>query len=101
MSIRPLGDSEYDDGEVYPITLTTPIGLALINDRWLNFSEERQAYWLSELSSPRIRFAGTVISRVRRQVELTIIYADQRGASGRQVSFCITLPDFDRFLVNE
>ena len=98
MSLRALGDDEYDDGEVIPVSLESPVVQALINEPWLNMCDNRREYWLSELRSLRIRFAGTIISRVRRQVELTLIYKDRIGGHGHQISFCITLADFDRFL---
>ena len=98
MSLRELGDDEYDDGEVYGLTLTTPLGRAITSERWLNMDPARQAFWLNEISTPRVKFVGTVLSPQRQQVELTVIYYDSAGNTGHRVSFCITLNDFNRFI---
>lgn len=98
MSIRRLSDNQYDDGELYRLDLSNPLGQALLAERWLNMPLNHQTYWLSELYSPRIKFVGTVLSRVRKQVELTYIYHDRIGNTGHQVSFCVSLPNFSRFL---
>ena len=94
MSLSPLKDGEYDDGEVYRIDFTRGIGQAIAEEEWLNVPAEHQRYWLAVMRSSRCRFIGTVISRVRGQVELTIIF---REATSGTVNFCITLDNMDRF----
>ena len=98
MSMKELGDHEYDDGELYPLTPTNALGRAITSERWLNVAPACQSYWLAEISSPRVKFVGTVLSRVRQQVELHVIYYDRSGNTGHQRSFCITLENFGRFL---
>ena len=97
MSDAELGDHEYEDGELYPLTLTNALGRAITSERWLNIEQARQSFWLTEMQSPNVKFIGTVLSRVRQQVELNIIYYDSAGNTGRKYSFCITLEDFGRF----
>ena len=99
MSLKQLSDNEYDDGELYQLDVSNSLGQALLSERWLNLPLQHQIYWLSEVYSPRVKFVGTVLSRVRQQVELTYIYHDSIGNTGHQVSFCVSLPDFHRFLV--
>ena len=98
MSVRELGEGEYEDGEVYPISLTNALGQAITTERWLNMDQSRQAFWLAEMSSSRVKFVGTVLSRVRQQCELTIVYYDSVGNTGHKISFCISLENFGRFL---
>ena len=98
MSIRRLTSGEYESNEMTPISLTTPLGRAIVNEEWLNMEPSQQEYWLRELSSLHVEYAGTIISSVRKQVELTLIYRDTALNHGHQVSFCITLADFERFL---
>ena len=98
MSLRELGDDEYLDGELYGLSLANPLGRAITSERWLNMPEARQSFWLNEFSSPRVKFVGTVLSPMRQQVELTVLYYDSAGNTGHKVSFCITLNDFNRFM---
>lgn len=98
MSLERLSDDQYDDGELYRLDIASPLGQALLSERWLNLPLNQQLYWLSEVYSPRVKFVGTVLSRVRAQVELTFIYRDSIGNTGHQVSFCVSLPNFQRFL---
>ena len=97
MSQDELGDDEYEDGELYVLSLATPLGRAITSERWLNVDQTVQAFWLNEMASPRVKFIGTVLSRVRQQVELSIIYYDGAGNTGQKRSFCISLADFGRF----
>ena len=98
MSTEELTDGEYDNGELIAISMTSPLVQAILYEPWLNVSNDQREVWLSELSSPRVKFAGTVLSHVRKQVELTLIYRDQNGETSHQRSICISLADFDRFL---
>ena len=97
MSLQELTGNQYDDGEIYPLDITSPLGQALLLEQWLNLPSSHQAYWISEMYSPRVKFVGTVLSRVRQQVELTYVYRDSIGNTGHRVSFCVSLPDFSRF----
>ena len=94
MSLTPLEDDEYEDGEVYPINFNTGIGKAIAEEEWLNISDDHRNYWLAVMRSNRIRFVGTVLSKKRKQVEITIVFRD---AQSGMVNFCITLEDIDRF----
>ena len=98
MSTSELGDGEYENGELIPVSMTDPLVRAIMYEPWLNVPDGLRAHWLSEMSSPRIKFIGTVLSRVRKQVELTLIYRDQTGATSHQRSICISLSHFERFL---
>ena len=98
MSTSELTDGEYENGELIAVSMTSPLTRAIMYEPWLNVSNSQRDIWLSELSSPWIKFAGTVLSRVRKQVELTLIYRDQYGETSHQRSICISLADFDRFL---
>ena len=97
-STAPLGDNEYEDGELVPISSTTVLGRAVMFDPWLNFTPAQHAFWLNEISSPQVKFVGTVLSAARKQVELHIIYRNQAGETSYEEKFCITLPGFERFL---
>ena len=95
-SLSPLGDNEYDDGEVYRLDQTTELGRAIMHEQWLNMTTRHRSYWLSVINSGRCRFVGTVWSSVRRQVELTLIFNDSTFLGGSTV-FCITLSNPSRF----
>ena len=99
MSLQPLTDNQYDDGELHQLNPTNALGQSLLSERWLNLPLSHQTYWTSEMYSPRVKFVGTVLSSVRQQVELTFIYRDSIGNTGHQVSFCVSLSNFSRFLV--
>ena len=92
-SSEKLGDNEYEDGTLVPLSETPLLAHALLTERWENFSLNEEAHWKSVLQSNNIRFAGTVLSDVRRQVELSIIYRDPY----RMDVFCVTLGNYGRF----
>ena len=99
MSSRPLDGSEYTDGEVYDIN--TPgralLRNALIEESWVNMSESSRQAWLDLMFSDMVRFVGTVLSAVRSQVEITIVFNEPHPLYGGMVSFCVTLFRFWRF----
>ena len=88
-----LGDNEYDDGTLVPLSETPILRQALLTERWENFELHEEIHWKSVLQSGRLRFAGTVLSDVRRQVELSMIFQDPY----RMESFCVTLGNYSRF----
>ena len=96
----PLKEDEYGSGEIVALTRTPILTRALFNERWLNISEETQEYWLSVIRSGSLRFVGTILSETRQQVELTLIYPESSPQAETYIHFCVSLPDFRRFLAD-
>ena len=96
---RPLQESEYCDGEVYDINEPNRQELkqAIMTEIWMNVSSESRHYWLLMIESDLVRFVGTVVSRTRCQIELTLVFKRRHSVHGSMHSFCITLSDFRRF----
>ena len=98
MSQQPFMDTDYADGEIYPLRSNSILWAALTSEPWLNCSPATQNHFLALLLSPHY-FAGTIISAPRRQIELTIIPFE--GASmnpGNAQVISISLGNFRRFL---
>ena len=91
--VKPLGDDEYENGTIVPLTETPVLTLALLTERWENFDQNDETHWKSVIQSDAPRFVGTVLSDVRRQVEITVVYRSPH----RVVTFCVTLGDYSRF----
>ena len=92
-STAKLGDDEYDDGTLVPLSETPLLATALLNERWENFSLSEETHWKSVIRSNLLRFVGTVLSDVRRQVEVSLIYREPYKIE----SFCVTLGNYGRF----
>ena len=93
----PLDTGDYDDGEVYPLLPNSTLWHALMDELWLNWSLEQQNLWKWKLQQPS-RFVGTVLSRNRQQVEITLIYQDNTGNATGMDTVTVTLANFQRFL---
>jgi len=99
MSSRPLDGSEYTDGEIYDIDTPSRalLRIALIDEPWANMSDLSRQTWLDLMFSDATRFVGTVLSAVRAQVEVTIVFNQPHPQYGGMVAFCVTLFRFQRF----
>ena len=99
MSPRPLNGTDYVDGEIYDLNLPSRAILreALLNEQWANMSTYSRQHWLGLMFSSTVRFVGTVLSPIRRQVEITIVFEQRHPVYGRIVAFCVTPFDFHRF----
>ena len=99
LSKLPLGTNDYCDGEVYDLYDRDRQELcsAIMTELWLNVSPNFQQYWLSVIRSDLVRFVGTVVSRSRCQVEITVRFRSPHALHGHMSSFCITLERFNRF----
>lgn len=100
LSQAQLSDSDYTDGELRPLTVGSLLQSCLMEETWLNCGPETQNFFQSLLRNPHY-FSGTILSRTRQQVELTIITFDTNGTSpGATYVICVTLANFSRFLSN-
>ena len=99
MSPRPLSGADYHDGEIYDWNLPSRAILrdALLNEHWANMSECSRLHWLGIINSSSVRFVGTVISRTRLQVEITIVFDRPHPVYDDMVAFCVTPLAFHRF----
>ena len=99
LSTLPLRGGDFDDGEIYALDLPSRSTLrqAILSEIWLNMALETQQYWLELMSSSNVRFLGTVVSHVRRQVEITIVFTEAHPIYSGMVAFCISLAAFHRF----
>ena len=95
---RPLGDGDYDDGEIHPLVPGSELDQAIRNEAWLNYPEETRDKWIRLMDKDSVVFIGTVISIPRRQIEMTIVLQVQAVPERRwMTSVMITLDNFDRF----
>ena len=92
-STARLGDGEYEFGEILSLVETPILTEALLHERWENHDLAAEAYWKATIQSDRVRFVGTVLSDVRRQIELTVVFREPE----RVETFCVTLGDYNRF----
>ena len=92
-STARLGDGEYEFGEIVSLAETPVLTQALLNERWENHNLVAEAHWKAVIQSDRVRFVGTVLSDVRRQIELTVVFRDPE----RVETFCVTLGNYNRF----
>ena len=99
LSTRRLGDNEYHDGELHDLHSEDRAILkhALLYEPWVNVSEETKTYWLNLIYSANTRFVGTVISRPRQQIEVSVIFSRPHPVHGGMGSICVTLSHFARF----
>ena len=98
MSCQPLKENEYNDGEIVALNRTPMLQAALMTERWLNMPEGLQNHWLRTIRSGVLRFVGTILSEVRQQVEVTLIYPEDSPQTETYIHFCVSLPNFRRFL---
>ena len=97
MSQRPFGGSDYEDGEIHRWIPGSPLWLAPTTEPWLNCSPATRDYFVDRLHASH-RFSGTVLSRVRQQVELTYIpHGDPPMTSGPMKLIAISLANLHRF----
>lgn len=98
LSQHPFSDTDYSDGEIYPLQHNSNIWTALTTEPWLNCSSTTQNHFLALLLSPYY-FAGTITSASRRQLELTIIpFQEASMDPGNVEVISISLGNFRRFL---
>ena len=99
LSTRRLRTGDYDDGELYDLHAEERVVLkqALLTEPWVNVSEDTRVHWLNLMHSSNTRFVGTVISRPRRQIEISVIFSRPHPVYGGMGSICVTLSDFFRF----
>ena len=72
MSQTPFDAEDYDDGEIMKLVEGSPMWDCLMTQPWLNCSAETRNFYLTCLKADHY-FSGTVVSRSRKQVELTFI----------------------------
>ena len=99
MSTEPLSSGEYSDGEIYSLWAPERVILmhAILTEPWLNMSAETRKNWLILIQSPYVRFVGTVLSRARQQVEITIVFHQPHPVHGCITELCVSLIEFQRF----
>ena len=98
LSQRPFSDGDYADGEIRPLEKGTPLWNALQSELWLNCSEETRQEYLNKLASPTY-FVGTLVSKTRGQVELTIISLNSTNDGPGAISLlAISLDNVSRFI---
>ena len=97
MSQSPLDSDDFDDGQIHPLITGTALWSAITSETWLNCSEETRQQMLQKMSVPS-NFVGTIISKRRKQVELTVVIKDPETKQSLGMhQLCITLSDFHRF----
>ena len=102
MSNAPLSDTEHNDLIMKPLQETPLRYWALLNDRWLNFSEESQAYFIDVLlTDTKVAYKGSILSPTRRQIEITLLFNEPNPCGADRVRFCVTLECFDQLMTNE
>ena len=97
LSREPFGDGDYDDGEIKELRPGSPLWHALTGEPWLNWPYEHQCMWKLRMRQP-LKFLGTILSPVRQQIEVTLIYQDNVGCSAGMDTVTVTLSEFQRFL---
>ena len=99
MSQDPLSEGEREELVLKPLADTPVRHWCLLCRRWANFTPEDQSYWHDVIVLDRtVQFKGSVLSRSRRQIELTLIFNPPRPCGSATIRFCITLEDFDQVL---
>ena len=97
-SREPFTSADYLDGEIYRLEEESILGQAILCERWLNMTTAEQSRWVNLMRSPVTRFAGTILSPNRQQVELTLCFYRPLPEIGMHATVCITLAQFQRFL---
>ena len=102
MSNAPLSEAEHNELVMKPLQETPLRYWALLNDRWLNFSEEAQAYFVDVLlNDTRVAYKGSILSPTRRQVEVTLLFNESSPCGADRVHFCVTLECFDQLVTHD
>ena len=102
MSNAPLSDTEHEELVMKPLQETPLRYWALLNDRWLNFSEEAQAYFIDVLlNDTKVAYKGSILSPTRRQVEITLLFNEPNPCGADRVRFCVTLECFEQLMRND
>ena len=98
LSQAAFGDGDYSDGEVKKLTVGSPLWNALHDEIWINCSPTTRQEYLEKLHQP-LYFAGTIVSVVRQQIELTVVPYNAAGTGpGCLEEIAISLTDVNRFL---
>ena len=99
LSTRDLSDGEYHDGELHCLHSADRVVLkhALLWEPWLNVSDDTRNHWLALMHSSNARFVGTIISRPRQQIEISVVFAQPHPVYGGVGTICVTLSQFSRF----
>ena len=99
MSQASFGDNDYDYGEVEKLVVGSSLWHALHEELWLNCSNDTRSKYLAKLDSPNY-FMGTVISKSRKQVELTVVSLNDRAdGPGDMDIIAISLDNISRFCI--
>lgn len=102
MSNAPLSEVEHNTLVMKPLQETPLRYWSLLNDRWLNFSEEAQAYFVDVLlNDSKVAYKGSTLSPTRKQVEITLLFSELSPCGADRVLFCVTLDCFDRLLAHD
>ena len=91
MSISPLSEEEYATLVTYELDVNSPLGIAILSERWINMEQTRQLFWLQVLAYGVIN-CGVTVCPSREQIEIEV-----ELEPGQSVAFCITLARFERF----
>ena len=96
--MHPLTDADARAaGDILPLTSTPMRHWAILHERWENFTLTDQNYWKDILVNGPVRFAGSVLSHQRQQIEIVLIFSERRPCGAYMACFCITLADFEAF----
>ena len=99
MSNAPLSDAEHFDLVMKPLQETPFRYRSLLNDRWLNFSEEAQAYFVDVLlNDNKVAYKGSILSPTRKQIEITLLFNEPNPCGADRVRFCVTLECFEQLM---
>ena len=102
MSNAPLSDAEHHELVMKPLRETPLRYWSLLNDRWLNFSEEAQAYFIDVLlRDDKVAYKGSVLSPTRKQIEITLLFNEPNPCGADSVRFCVTVDRFEQLLASD
>ena len=102
MSNAPLTDTEHEELVMKPLQETPLRYWALLNERWLNFSEEAQAYFVDVLlNDTKVAYKGSILSPTRRQIEITLLFNEPNPCGADRCRFCVTLDSFEQLMRND
>ena len=99
MSQSPLSDEEHNAAVMKPLRDTPVRYWDILNQTWLNFTPEDQSYWHDIIVLDHtVQYKGSILSRTRQQIEITLLFSEPRPCGAERVRFCITLANFDQYL---
>ena len=87
----PLTPSERAVAKSSELDPTSPVGIALLSEPWLNWEDYARLYWIHRLNAGVINCV-TNISALRGQIEVVI-----EMHPGETAYFCVTLARMERF----